>query len=130
MGPLVTHVLSLPAERYKLLQETRAKAYTDWLKVRELSIQGDPSQAKSFKLEGQAVLNRIVIYGDRYVVNAIYQFALGERDYRPSKNACKESWERDVAIYQAMRRTLPGDDEPVSKNAIALLVLRCNPALR
>ena len=120
------HSYTAPEQRYEVLVDRRTTAYTKWLAVREEMI-GDPDSAAESR--AQVVLNELVTYGDRNVVDAIYDYARSLEHYAPLEHACEPDWELDAAIYRAMRSSLLGDKERVNDREIALFILRCNAEL-
>ncbi len=130
---LLGHVMGLSAERQELLEQARRDAYVEWAEVRELHTLVDHLRAvgKSapadsvmtlFNVGAQKVGNRIAIYGEKQVVEALSAYFSQIYSATP---ACPESWQKDVAIYRGMRHSLLGTREAVNDSILAFLVLRC-----
>ncbi len=97
-------------------------------KVKELRARCSTLQKKIDILDEQwhtkckATLNKIAIYGDSRVIQALVKFY---RKTWPSEKQCGEDWVLDVSVYQNMRRSLMPKAEPVTDIDLAELVLEC-----
>ena len=133
LGSIVGHYFSLSQEKQSLLEEARRQGYIEFLESQQLYAEfkeanrlGNDEKADRFReqwhLKQQGAINKIATYGDTNVVKALADFY---RKYHPV-DKCKENWQDDIEIYQNMRQSLLGEDDPASDHDLAELILKCS----
>jgi hypothetical protein len=106
----------------------KAEKNRDQKKVEDLRARSSMLQTKidsldeQWKTKGKSTLNKIAIYGDSKVIEALLKFF---RKAWPSETQCGKNWMLDVSVYQNMRRSLMPKEELVTDIDLAELVLNC-----
>jgi len=85
---------------------------------------------EQFEVEAGAAIRQFAVYGDKEVVEAYAKYARaldkqtkGKKAYGP----CATTWQEDLAIYQAIRKSSMGPSQVVKPADLAFSALFCDP---
>jgi len=138
MTTVANYVFKLEEKRHERLLKDRSDVYVKWLEVRTLSRQADELNARGDKVKakvvddeyerrGREVMGKIANYGGTRVVNSIADWYRADikMPICDEDKADHKALFAEIKVHQAMRGDLISDEDQVSDENMAILLLQC-----